>query len=71
MTQLELVHHEQVIDRNGQGMRRTVVSVSSSHSALVDYCKDVFKKKIDEVGCGKPQYYTIQKSNIAIVPSKY
>jgi len=71
MTQLELVKHEQVIDQKGQGIRRIVIAVSSSHSALVDYCKDTFKKKIDVVGCGKPKYYTIQQSNIVIVPSKF
>jgi hypothetical protein len=71
MTQLELVKHEQVIDQNGQGIRRTVVAVSSSYSALVDHCKETFKKKIDEVGCGKSKYYTIQESNIAIVSAKF
>lgn len=71
MTQLELVKHEQVIDQNGQSMRRTVVAVSSSYSALVDYCKDTFNKKINKVGCGKPKYYTIQDSPIAIIPSKF
>lgn len=71
MTQLELVHHEQVIDQNGQGMKRTVVAVSSSYSALVDHCKERFNKTIDEVGCGKSKYYTIHESKIAIVPSKF
>jgi len=71
MTQLELVKHEQIINQNGRGIRRTVVAVSSSYSALVDHCKDTFNKKIDVVGCGKPMYYTIQDSPIAIVPSKF
>ncbi len=71
MTQLELVYHEQVIDQRGQGMRRTVVAVSSSYSALVEHCKETFNKKIEDVGCGKAKYYTIQESSITIVPSKF
>jgi hypothetical protein len=70
MTQLELVKLEQVIDQNGQGIRRTVVAVSSSYSALVEYCGEI-GGKLDEVGCGKPKYYTIQESEITIVPSKF
>jgi hypothetical protein len=70
MTQLELVHHEQVIDSKGQGIRRTIVAVSSSHSALVKHC-EVIGGVIDEVGCGKQKYYTIQDSPILILPYKF
>jgi hypothetical protein len=71
MTQLELVEHEQVINAKGQNIRRTVVAVSSSWSALVEHCKDKLGGKIDKVGCGKPTYFTIQQSKIVIVPSKF
>lgn len=76
MTQLELVKHEIVVDFGGMGdsgntMRRTVVAVSTSYSALVDYCSETYHSEIDEVGCGKQRYYTIQESQIAIVPSKF
>jgi len=71
MTQLELVKHEQIMDAQGQRVKRTPVAVSSSYSALVEHCKSEFGKKIEEVGCGKQTYYTIQDSTIAIIPSKF
>jgi len=70
MTQLELVKHEQVIDNNLIVMKRTVVAVSSSYSALVEHCGEI-GGEIGEVGCGKSKYYTIQESNIVIIPSKF
>ena len=69
MTQLELVYHEQIIDKTGQNMRRTVVAVSSSHTALCEHCVEI-GGTIGEIGCGKTTYHTIQESEIVIVPSK-
>lgn len=72
MTQLELVEHKRIISEQGHHIRRTTVAVSSSHSALVDHCKDTFGEKVGEVGYGAKQtYYTIQTSPIVIVPSKF
>ncbi len=67
MTQLELVKHEQVLPLI---MKRTVVAVSSSHSALVEHCEEI-GGQIGEVGCGESKYYTIQESDIVIIPSKF
>lgn len=71
MTQLELVKHEPVIDQNGQSMRRTVVAVSSSYSALEEHCQVYFGQAIEETIGGKETYYTIQNSEIRIVQSKF
>lgn len=71
MTQLELVKNEQVIDQNGEVMKRTVVAVSSSHSALVEHCKDYFGEDVqDNIGGGET-YFTIQESEIRIIQSKF
>jgi len=70
MTNLELVKHEQIIDMNGQSIRRTVVAVSSSYSALVEHCKEMYNTDVSKPFCGKPRYYTVLHSNITIIPSK-
>ena len=69
MTQLELVKHDK-----GNGistMSRNVVAVSTSYSALVDYCNETYGSEISEVGCDKQSYFTIHDSPIVIVPSKF
>ena len=71
MTQLELVKHEPVIISTNKGMRRTVVAVSSSYSALEEHCQEYFGQAIEETIGGKETYYTIQNSQIRIIPSKF
>jgi hypothetical protein len=70
MTNLELVKNEQIMDAKGKRIRRTPMAVSSSYSALVEYCDSEFNKKIEEVGCGKQTYFTIQDSYIKIIRTK-
>lgn len=72
MTQLELVKHEKVTERNYiHRFERTVVAVSSSYSALEEHCQVYFGQPIEETICDKELYYTIQQSEIRIVPSKF
>lgn len=67
MVKLELVKHEQ----GDVSIKRTVVAVSTSHDALVKFCKKEYNSSISEVGCGKETYFTIQETNIEIVPFNY
>ena len=70
MTNLALVKHEKIIIGNDVGVRRSPVAVSTSYSALVEYCKDNLGGVIDGIGCGKSKYFTIQDSDLLIIPSK-
>ena len=70
MTNLELVKNEQIMDAKGKRIRRTPMAVSSSYSALVEHCEVKLNGVIDEGGCGKSTYFTIQDSDLIIVPSK-
>ena len=67
MVKLELVKHEQ----GDASIKHTVVAVSTSHDALVSFCKKEHNATISEVGCGKEMYFTIQETNIEIIPFNY
>lgn len=69
MTQLELVKNENGLPT--QRKTRTVLAVSTSYSALVEYCNETYGEPISEVDCGKQKYYTIENTPIAIVPAKF
>ena len=71
MTNLALVKHEEFIKGIEKGIRRSPVAVSTSYSALVEYCKDEHNSEIDKIGCRKSIYYTIQNSDLLIIPSKH
>ncbi len=72
MTQLELVEHDLNPCSEGKPIQRTVVAVSSSHTALREYCKETYSIEVGHENIDdKEKYYTIHESKIAIVPSKF
>ena len=71
MTQLELVEHDLTPCGEGKPIQRTVVAVSSSHTALRDFCTNTYKINVGHENVDdREKYYTIHQSKIAIVPSK-
>ena len=72
MTNLELVEHDLTPCGNGRPVRRTVVAMSSSYSALERHCKETYKTEVGEKdGYSMETYYTIHESKGVIVPSKF
>jgi hypothetical protein len=72
MTQLELVEHDLTPCGEGNPIKRTVVSVSSSHTALREYCKETYGVEVGHEKINdKDKYYTIHESKIIIVPPKF
>lgn len=69
MTQLQLVEVDPEPGGLGLPNSRKIKAVSSSHSALVDYCQKAFGQQVGSVP-GKSMwdvYYEIENSNIVIV----
>lgn len=75
MTNLELVEHVpvKINDLFGKVMKRNVVAVSTSYSALVKHCKETYNEDVISVDESMDRkgsdgtYYTIHNSPIIIV----
>ena len=69
MINLELVEHV----KQAEGiMVRTVVAVSTSHTALREYCKDTYGKEVvKEHPSDGSTYYTVHEAKIKIVQFDY
>lgn len=73
MTQLQLVEIDPEPGELGLPVSRKIKAVSSSHSALMDYCQETFGQQVGSVP-GKSEldvYYEIEVSKIVIVQEIY
>ena len=68
MTQLELVEHDLTPCGEGKPIIRQVVAMSTSATALSEYCKDQFDTEVGHENLNEfDKYYTIHPSNVTIV----
>jgi len=68
MTNLQLVEIDPTPGGNGLPDIRTVKAVSSSHSALVEYCKETFGSLVGKpIGFSWEMYYEIEDTDVIIV----
>ena len=68
MTQLELVEHYLPPCGEGKSIIRQVVAMSTSATALSEYCKDTYETEVGHENLNEfDKYYTIQPSKVAIV----